>query len=174
MIVSTTRNFYIVSTRSKFKLKIPWLWPILMIAWESLNCDSATDCLFKKMGFSEELRSGKTAIYGQWTGWLASILSIILGITNLVVIPLFAILAIGMGAFLFLLEFTMFAKCIRGTDRIIAISQNLTLKTIIYSVFGLVMWLSLTSSATALIVIALLETLAAVFYGKFVNRSCSL
>ena len=72
-----------------------------------------------------------------------------------------------MGAFLFLLEFTIFAKCIRGTDRIIAISQNLTLKTIIYSVFGLVMWLSLTHSATALIVVALLETFAALFYGYF-------
>ena len=80
----------------------------------------------------------------------------------------------GMGAFLFLLEFTVFAKCIRGTDRIIAISQNLTLKTIIYSVFALVMWLSLTHSATALIVVAILETFAALFYGtlKLITRFC--
>jgi hypothetical protein len=97
---------------------------------------------------------------------------IVFGITSFLSLPIFAIIALYLiiyhrvqGCFLFLLEFTLFAKCIRGTDRIIAISKDLRIKTGVYVVFATVMWLSLLQKADSILVTAILQTFAAIFYG---------
>jgi hypothetical protein len=120
-----------------------------------------------KMGFMDELKSGKCTIYAQWAGWISSILLIIFGITSFLSLPIFAIIALAQGVFLFLLEFTFCAKCIRGTDRIIAISKDLRIKLGVYVVFATVMWLSLLQKADSILLTAVLQTIAAILYGIF-------
>jgi hypothetical protein len=94
------------------------------------------------------------------------LLLIIFGITSFLSLPIFAIIALGQGVFLFLLEFTFCAKCIRGTDRIIAISQDLRIKLGVYVVFATVMWLSLLQKADSILLTAVLQTIAAILYGR--------
>jgi hypothetical protein len=74
------------------------------------------------------------------------------------------------GCFLFLLEFTFLAKCIRGTDKIIALSHNNKLKAVIYTVFAASLWCSLIQFADSILVPAFGLTLAAGFYGYAVIR----
>lgn len=90
--------------------------------------------------FMTELKSGKTAIYGQWVGWISGILLLIFGITQFLAIPVFAIIAFVEGAFIFLLECPFITKCLRGTDRLLAISNDNRLKCGIYVVFATVMY----------------------------------
>ena len=77
-----------------------------------------------------------------------------------------------MGVFIFLLEFTFLAKCIRGTDRIIEMSTNLKMKVGIYTIGGnfvklilaVLMWLSLMINTTTLVICALTLTLTSGCY----------
>ncbi|KAJ3276370.1 hypothetical protein HDV01_004993 [Terramyces sp. JEL0728] len=61
------------------------------------------------MSFLTELKAGKLSIYGQWMGWLSALRIVVT-----------------------LVEFTFLAKCIRGTDRLIALSENMKFKAIGY------------------------------------------
>jgi hypothetical protein len=117
------------------------------------------------MTFMDELKSGQCAIYAQWAGWISSLFLIIFGITSFLSIPIFAIIALAQGVFLFLLEFTFCAKCIRGTDRIIEISKDLRIKLGVYIVFSTIMWMSLIQKADSILVTAILQTIAAILYG---------
>lgn len=75
-----------------------------------------------------------------------------------------------------LLEFTFLAKCIRGTDRIIAISSNNKIKAVLYTMylrltsFATLVWLSLLQSAEVILVAAVTLTIVAVLYTIAVVR----
>jgi hypothetical protein len=64
-----------------------------------------------------------------------------------------------------LLEVTFIAKCIRGTDRIIAVSNNNKLKAALYLVFATSLWLSLLQAADTILIPAITLTAAFGFYG---------
>jgi fumarate reductase subunit D len=68
------------------------------------------------------------------------------------------------------LEVTFLAKCIRGTDRIIAISNNNKLKVVIYTCFAASLWCSLLQFADTILIAAITLTAAAGFYGFAVIR----
>ncbi|KAJ3322897.1 hypothetical protein HDV06_002556 [Boothiomyces sp. JEL0866] len=86
--------------------------------------------------FVEEVKSGRCAIYGHCEG-----------------------------VFIILLEVPFIAKCLRNTDRIIAISNDNRIKCGIYTIFATLIWLSLIQSAETIIIAAISQTLAAIFYG---------
>ena len=75
------------------------------------------------------------------------------------------------GCFLFLLEMTFVAKCVRGTDRIIEISKNNKLKTGIYLVAAVSIWLSLFIAASAILVPAITLSITFFLYGAAVARN---
>ncbi|KAI8899543.1 hypothetical protein BC833DRAFT_585390 [Globomyces pollinis-pini] len=117
------------------------------------------------MSFLDELKAGKCAIYGQWAGMLSGLLLLIFGISALLSVPIFAIIAFCEGLFVILLEFTFLAKCIRNTDRIIAISGDIRIKCMIYGVFATSIWLSLIQKTDTILVTAVTLTVAFFFYG---------
>ncbi|KAJ3305951.1 Golgi apparatus membrane protein tvp18 [Kappamyces sp. JEL0829] len=121
-------------------------------------------------GFMNEVKSGKMSVYGQWLGWLSGILLIIFGITQILSVPVFAILAFVEGAFIFLLECPFVTQCLRNTDRIIAISKDNRIKCGIYVVFATLMWLSLVQTVNSILISAISQTAAAVCYGIAVYR----
>ena len=76
-----------------------------------------------------------------------------------------------MGIFLFLLEVTFLAKCIRGTDRIIEMSKNNKMKVGVYLFASVIMWLTLFIGASSLIIPAVGLTLTTLFYGGAVAKN---
>ncbi|KAJ3322896.1 DnaJ sub C member 10 [Boothiomyces sp. JEL0866] len=74
------------------------------------------------------------------------------------------------GAVVTLIEFTFLAKCIRGTDRIIAMSENMKFKALAYVIFAVALWCSLIQSGSGLIVPAITLSLSGLAYGGAVVR----
>ncbi|KAI8899544.1 hypothetical protein BC833DRAFT_585392 [Globomyces pollinis-pini] len=116
------------------------------------------------MAFIDELKAGKACIYGQWSGWLSSLLLIIFGFSTLFKLPIFGAIALGEGVFLILLEVSFLAKCIRGTDRIIAVSSNLKIKAAIYTIFAASLWCSLIQAVDTILIPAISLTAGMFFY----------
>jgi hypothetical protein len=82
-----------------------------------------------------ELKAGKFSIYGQWMGWLSMLLCICVGFGSIGYDVIFGVISVVEGFFLVLLEVTFITKFLRGTDKLIALSQNQKMKTGLYILY---------------------------------------
>ncbi|KAJ2717217.1 Golgi apparatus membrane protein tvp18 [Coemansia spiralis] len=119
------------------------------------------------MGFAQELKTGNFSLYGQLLGLLSGVLMIVLGGVTVLSHVVYSILAIVFGVVCLLIELPIFLKlCPTGPtfDKGIRALRNHWLRFMVYLIFAIVMWASLASSFTVLIVAAVSITLAAACY----------
>ncbi|KAI8819137.1 uncharacterized protein EV422DRAFT_119052 [Fimicolochytrium jonesii] len=119
------------------------------------------------MSLGSELKSGKFTIYAQWAAILSVLFLIIFSITNIISLLLFAILAWIEAFFMIWLEIPLLTVCCPGGPKIDAFQrffQNTLFRSILYAVFAVVMWLSILSSASTLIIAAITLSFTSIFY----------
>ncbi|KAJ2772511.1 Golgi apparatus membrane protein tvp18 [Coemansia nantahalensis] len=119
------------------------------------------------MGFAKELKTGNFSLYGQLVGLLAGVLMIVLGGVTIVSHVVYSILAIVFGVLCLLIELPFFLRlCPTGPsfDKAVRALRNHWLRTLVYVIFAVVMWASLASGLTLLVIAAVAITLAAACY----------
>ncbi|RKO97847.1 hypothetical protein CXG81DRAFT_15580 [Caulochytrium protostelioides] len=115
------------------------------------------------MSFMEEIASGKFSIYGQWFGILSIIMLIIFGITNMISSRIiFCILGWVMAGIMLFYELPFLTFCCRRAplfDRFIEFFNPPAMRSVLYLIFAVVMWLSLLVGSSSLIVPAVFLSL---------------
>ncbi|KAI9218954.1 hypothetical protein BC828DRAFT_387292 [Blastocladiella britannica] len=120
------------------------------------------------MGFFEELKSGNGTVYAQWGALLSIVLLVIGGLTNLFSSAiLFALIAWVEAFFMILLEIPLFQKCCPTGPKVqsvVKFFEGNGLRAVLYLVFSVLMWLSLSVGFGLLIIAALTELFASLCY----------
>ncbi|KAL2911826.1 Golgi apparatus membrane protein tvp18 [Polyrhizophydium stewartii] len=120
------------------------------------------------MSIIDDLKSGRCAIYGQFSALLAFVCLVIFGFFNLIsTLIIFSILGWVFAGLIFLIEVPFCASCCANENlqRVSRFFQANQFKAILYLVLSIIMWLSTRVATSSLIVSALLLTLTTAFYG---------
>ncbi|KAI9193067.1 uncharacterized protein BJ171DRAFT_533890 [Polychytrium aggregatum] len=125
------------------------------------------------MAFKDELKSGKFTIYAQWASLLSIFFLVILGLSNffsfgaLSSLLIFIIIAWVEAAVMIFLEVPILTKCCPAGPRFSAFLgffESTVFRTGLYAAFAVLMWLSLLSGASSLLVCAITLTATAGCY----------
>ncbi|KAH9252898.1 hypothetical protein BASA81_009201 [Batrachochytrium salamandrivorans] len=106
------------------------------------------------MTFVDDLKSGKCAIYGQFTALLTFVFLVIFGFFNLVsTLIIFCILGWVFAGIVFLVEMPFCAKCC-ANDSLKQVSdffQANQFKAVLYLIFSIVLWCSMRVQTSTII-----------------------
>ncbi|OAJ37159.1 hypothetical protein BDEG_21222 [Batrachochytrium dendrobatidis JEL423] len=119
------------------------------------------------MTFVDDLKSGKCAIYGQFTAILTFLFLVIFGFFNLVSsLIIFSILGWVFAGIVFLVEMPFCAKCCANDNlkRVSDFFQANQFKACLYLVFSIVLWCSIRVQASTILVSATFMTFTTAFY----------
>lgn len=122
------------------------------------------------MTLAEEFRSRNFSIYGQWTGVLAIVLCVALGIANIFsasLIILFSIICLVSGLILIFVEIPLLLRICPTSPKFDEFIRRFTtnyMRAGIYGVMSLVQWLSLIAGRSSLIAAAVILMFAGIFY----------
>ncbi|KAI8800576.1 hypothetical protein BJ742DRAFT_69504 [Cladochytrium replicatum] len=118
------------------------------------------------MALKEELKSGKFGVYAQWSAILSILLLIIFGVGKLTFFP-WSLLAIVAAVIMMFLEIPFLTKCFRTGPRFegfLKFFENNLFRSVLYLVFGFLMYLSIVGGVSTILVPAIGLTFTTVFY----------
>ncbi|KAI9889534.1 MAG: Golgi apparatus membrane protein tvp18 [Vezdaea aestivalis] len=124
------------------------------------------------MTLAEEFRSRNFSIYGQWCGVLCMILCFALGLANIFhlakpLVIIFSIICLVCSPIILFIEIPLLLRICPTSAKFDALIRKVTTNYIragVYGVMSIVQWLSLTQTATSLLVPAVFLLFTAVFY----------
>ncbi|KAI8926093.1 hypothetical protein BC831DRAFT_435570 [Entophlyctis helioformis] len=119
------------------------------------------------MSILDDIKSGKCAIYGQFSALASIVFLILFGVLNLVsTLIIFAVLGWIFAGIIILIEIPFCTCCVNDTlTRMSRFFQANQFKAALYLVFAVIIWLSTRVGNSTMIISAIFLTLSSFFYG---------